>query len=88
MVYNKDLEDTTKEHLDRIYIYNEKDALTMTWSVFPGTTQMRSEFRDGILRIDVFIEAVRHILGLPNHILQPFADGHDLIGRNTTMVSW
>jgi len=35
---------------------------------------------------DVFIEAVRCILGLPSHILQPFADGHHFIGRNATMV--
>ena len=26
------------------------------------------------------------MLGLPSHILQPFADGHHLIGRNATLV--
>ena len=31
-------------------------------------------------------EAVRSILGLPIHILQPFADGHHFIGRNATVV--
>ena len=42
--------------------------------------------RDGILKNDVFIEAVRCILGLPSHILQPFADEHHFIGRNATVV--
>jgi len=35
---------------------------------------------------DVFIETVRCILGLPSHILQPFADGHHFIGRNAALV--
>jgi len=38
------------------------------------------------LKNDVFIEAVRCILGLPSHILQPFADGHHFIGTNAAMV--
>ena len=42
---------------------------------------------DGILKNDIFIEAVRCILGLPSHILQPFADGHHFVGRNTTVVN-
>jgi len=42
--------------------------------------------RDRILNNDVFIEAVRYILALPSHILQPFADGHHFIGRNATLV--
>ena len=39
-----------------------------------------------ILKNDIFIEAVRCMLGLPSHILQPFVDGHHFIGRNTTVV--
>jgi len=38
--------------------------------------------RDKILNNDIFIEAVRCILGLPSHILQPFADEQHFIGRN------
>ncbi len=42
--------------------------------------------RDGILKNDIFIEADSCILGLPSHILQPFADGHYFVGRNATVV--
>ena len=35
---------------------------------------------------NLFIEAVRYILGLPSHILQPFAEGHHFIGRGLTLV--
>jgi len=42
--------------------------------------------RNGILKNEVFIEAVHCILGLPNHILQPFADGHHFIGRHATLI--
>ncbi len=42
--------------------------------------------RDGILKNDIFIEAVRCILGLQSHILQPFADGHHFVGRDATVV--
>jgi len=38
------------------------------------------------LKNDVFIEAVRCILGLPSHILQPYADGHHFIGRNAILI--
>jgi len=43
-------------------------------------------FRDGILKNDVFIEAVRCTQGLPSYILEPFADGHHFIGLNATLV--
>jgi len=38
------------------------------------------------MKNDIFIEAVRFILGLPSHILQPYADGHHFVGRNATVV--
>jgi len=41
---------------------------------------------DGILKNDIFIEAVRCILGLPSHIRQPLADGHHFVGRNATVI--
>ena len=45
--------------------------------------------RDGILKNDIFIEAVRCILGLPSHILQPFLDGHHFIGQcNCGRYAW
>jgi len=42
--------------------------------------------RYGVLKNDVFIEAVRCILGLPSHIFQPFSDEHHFIGRNAILV--
>ncbi len=47
----------------------------------PSSTKQRR-----ILKNDVFIEAVRCILGLPSHILQPFADGYHSIERYSTLV--
>jgi len=42
--------------------------------------------RDGIFKNDIFIEAIRCILSLQSHILQPFEDGHHLVGRDATVV--
>jgi len=91
---SKDLEDATKEHLDRIYTQNEEGHFNhnmerLSWyNTDEISTQCLRALpnRDGILKNDVFIEAVRCILGLPSHILQPFVDGHHFIGRNATMV--
>jgi len=46
-----------------------------------GSSQQRRKFKN-----DIFIEAVRCILGLPSHILQSLADEHNFIGRNATVV--
>jgi len=54
-----------------------RDQHSMPTSALPN--------RDGILKNDIFIEAVRCILGLPSHILQPFAEEHHFIGRNATV---
>ena len=43
--------------------------------------------REGILKNDIFIEAVRCILDLPSHIVQSNADGHHFVGRNATVVN-
>ena len=81
----KDLEDMTKEHLDLIHARNEKGS-------FNNTDQIRVQYlrtlpnRDGMQKNNLFIEAVRYILGLPSHILQPFAEGHYFIGRDLTFV--
>jgi len=87
---SKDLEDATKEHIDLIYTQNEEGCFNhnmerLSWY---NTDEILRALpnRDGILKNDVFIEAVRCILGLPSHILQPFADGHHFIGRNATAV--
>jgi len=42
--------------------------------------------RNEILKNDIFVEAVRCILGLPSHILQPYTDGHHFVGQNATVV--
>ena len=91
---SKDLEDATKEHLDRIYIQNEEGHFhhNMERLSWYNTDEISIQClralpnKDGILKNDIFIEAVRCILGLPSHIFQPFADGHHFIGRNATVV--
>ena len=91
---SKDLEDATKEHLDRVYILNEDGHFhhNMERLSWYNTDEISIQClralpnRDGILKNDIFIEAVRCILGLPSHILQPFADGHHFVGRNATVV--
>ena len=65
-------------NMERLSWYNADEISTQCLRALPN--------RDGISKYDVFIEAVRCILGLPSHILQPFADGHHFIGRNATMV--
>jgi len=66
--------------MERLSWYNTDEISIQCLQALPN--------RDGILKNDVFIEAVRYILGLPSHILQPFADGYDFIGRNETTVLW
>jgi len=91
---SKDLEDATKEHIDRIYTQNEEGHFNynmerLSWY---NTDEISMQClralpnRDGMFKNDIFIEAVRRILGLPSHILQPFADEHHFIGRNATVV--
>ena len=64
--------------MERLSWYNTDEISIQCLRALPN--------RDGVLKNDVFIEAVRCILGLPSHILQPFAYGHHFIGRNATMV--
>jgi len=64
--------------MERLSCYNTDEISTQCLRALPN--------KDGILKNDVFIEAVRCILGLPSHILQPFADEHHFIGRNATVV--
>ena len=74
---SKDLEDATKEHLDRIYTQNEEGHFNhnmerLSWyNTDEISTQCLRALpnRDGISKNDIFIEAVRCILGLPSHIL-------------------
>jgi len=91
---SKDLEDMAKTQLDLIYTQNEVVCFNhamerLSWY---NTDEISIQClralpnRDGILKNDVFVEAVRCILGLPSHILQPFADGHHFIRRNATLV--
>jgi len=81
----------TKKHLDLIYTQNEEGCFNhimerLSWY---NTNEISIQClrappnRDGLFKNDVFIEAVRYILGLPCHILQPFADGHHFIGHRT-----
>jgi len=87
---SKDLEDATKENLDRIYIQNEDGNFhhnmeRLSWyNTYEISIHCLRALpnRDGILKNGIFIEAVRYILGLPSHILQPYADGHHFVGRN------
>ena len=82
-----------KEHLDRIYTQNEEGHINhnmerLSWY---NTDEISIQCLRALpkrrnSKNDVFIEAVRCILGLPSHILQPFADGHHSIGRNATLV--
>jgi len=64
--------------MERLSWYNTDEISTQNLRALPN--------RDGILKNVIFIEAVRCILGLPNHILQPFADENHFIGRNATVV--
>jgi len=64
--------------MERLSWYNTDEISTQCLRALPN--------KDGILKNDIFIEAVRCILGPPSHILQPFADGHHFIGRNATIV--
>jgi len=64
--------------MERLSWYNTDEISTQCLRALPN--------RDRILKNDIFIEAVRCILGLPSHILQSFADGHHFIGRNATVV--
>ncbi len=72
---SKDLEDATKEHLDRIYIQNEDGKFhhNMERLSCYNTDEISIQClralpnRDGILKNDIFIEAARCILGLPSH---------------------
>jgi len=66
--------------------YRRIDCTVSKQKRFSIVLQSRLPSRDGTLKDDVFIEAVRCILGLPSHILKPFADEHHFIGRNATMV--
>jgi len=91
---SKDLDGGTEEHLDRIYTQNEEGHFNhnmkrVSWYNTDGISIQCLRAlpnRDGILKNDIFIEAVRCILGLPSHILQPFVDGHHFIGRNAPVV--
>ncbi len=91
---SKDLDDASKEHLDRIYTQNEGENFhhNMERLSWYNTDEISIRClralpnRDGILKNDIFIEAVRCILGIQIHILQPFADGHHFVGRDATMV--
>ena len=64
--------------MERISWYNTNEISIKCLRALPN--------RDGILKNRIFIEAVRCILGLQSHILQPFADGHHFVGRNATVV--
>jgi len=64
--------------MERLSLYNTDEISIQCLRALPN--------RDGILKNDVLIEAVRCILGLPSHILQLFTDGHHFIGRNATLV--
>jgi len=64
--------------MERLSWYNTDEISIQCLRVLP--------YGDGILRNDVFIEAVRCILGVPSHILQPFTAGHHFIGRNATLA--
>jgi len=74
---SRDLEGGTKEHLDLMYTQNEEGCFNhnmerLSWF---NTDEISIQClralpnRDGILKNDVFIEAVPWILGLPSHIL-------------------
>jgi len=90
---SEDLEDATKEHLDLIYTQNKEGCFShnmerFSWYNTDETSIqcLRALPKRRNSKNDVFIEAVRCILGLPSYILQPFADGHHSIGRNATLV--
>ena len=91
---SKDLEDATKEHLNRIYIQNEDGYFhhNMERLSWYNTDEVSIQClralsnREGVLKNNIFIEAVRCILGSPSHILQPFANGHHFVVRNATVV--
>jgi len=68
----------TTHNMGRLSWYNTDEISAQCLRALPN--------RNGILKNDIFIEAVRCILGLPSHILQPFLDGHHFIGRNATVV--
>ena len=78
---SKDLEDATKEHLDRIFIQNEDGNFhhNMERLSWYNTDEISIQClralpnKDRILKNDIFIEAVRCILGVPSHILQSYA---------------
>jgi len=77
---SKDLKDAAKEHLDRIYIQNEDENFhhDMERLSCYNTDEISIQClralpnRDGILKNDIFIEAVHCLLGLKSHILQAF----------------
>ena len=77
--FSKHLEDMAKEHLDLTSIQNEEGYFnhnmeSLSWySADEISIQCLRTLpnRDEILKNGVFIEAVRCILGLPSHILQP-----------------
>ena len=64
--------------MERLSWYNTDEISIQCLRALPN--------RDGVLKNDIFIEAVRCILGLQSHILQPFADGHHFVGRDATVV--
>ena len=64
--------------MERLSWYNTDEISIQCLRALPN--------RDGTLKYDIFIEAVRCILGLQSHILQPFADGHHFVGRDATVV--
>ena len=73
-----------------------KDASIITWNSSHGTIRTRSasdayelfpkETESWKMTYSLKIEAVRWILALSSHILQPFADGHHSIGCNAIEV--
>jgi len=91
---SKDLDVVTKENLDRIFIQKENGNFhhNMERLSWYNTDEISTECLralpngDGILKNDIFIEAVRCILDLPSHIFQLFTDGHNFVGRNSTVV--
>lgn len=81
----KDLEDMTKEHFVPIYARYEEGSFNNTDKISVQYIRTLPN-SDGMQKNNLFIEAVRYILGLPSHILQPFAEGHHFIGRDLTLV--
>jgi len=57
--------------MDRLSWYNTDEISTQCLRALPN--------RDGILKNDIFIEAVHCILGLPSHILQPLCSIEDFL---------